>query len=182
MSPQQQNLRSFKTGWDGWMASLTQWTWVWVNSRHCWWTGRPGVLQSMGLQRVGQDWATEVNWTMYTFFWLAGGEVIGRGSRNPVHSLKLPFSTGWGWISSCRRSQRSGSVYPLRKKQALLELLRYCFLITPSRLLHPLPFLNSNYLNVRFGIQGRSGRLNEAFSQEKEIFCIQEGPTESCSV
>ena len=50
-------------GWDGWMASLTQWTWVWVNSGSRWWTGRPGVLQSMGSQRVGHDWATEVNWT-----------------------------------------------------------------------------------------------------------------------
>ena len=50
-------------GWDGWMASRTQWTWVWVNSRRWWWTGRPGVLQFMGLQRVGHDWATELNWT-----------------------------------------------------------------------------------------------------------------------
>ena len=48
-------------GGDGWMASPTQWTWVWVNSRSWWWTGRPGVLQSMGLQRVGHDWATELN-------------------------------------------------------------------------------------------------------------------------
>ena len=47
-------------GWGGWMASLTQWTWVWVNSRSWWWTRRPGVLQSMGLQRVGLDW-TELN-------------------------------------------------------------------------------------------------------------------------
>ena len=46
-------------GWDGWMASLTQWTWV---SRNWGWTGRPGVLQSMGLKRVGHDWATELNW------------------------------------------------------------------------------------------------------------------------
>ena len=44
-------------------ASLTQWAWVWVNSRNCWWTGRPGMLQSVGLQRVGHDWATELNWT-----------------------------------------------------------------------------------------------------------------------
>ena len=50
-------------GWDGWMASLTQWTWVWVNSRSWWWTGRPSMLRSMELQRVGQDWATELNWT-----------------------------------------------------------------------------------------------------------------------
>ena len=45
------------------MASLTQWTWVWVDSRSWWWTGRPGVLQSMGLQRVRHDWVTKLNWT-----------------------------------------------------------------------------------------------------------------------
>ena len=50
-------------GWDGWMASLARWTWVWVNSRSWWWTGRPGVLWFMGSQRVGHDWATELNWT-----------------------------------------------------------------------------------------------------------------------
>ena len=50
-------------GWDGWMASLAQWTWVWVNSGSWWWTGRPGMLQSMGSQRTGHDWATELNWT-----------------------------------------------------------------------------------------------------------------------
>ena len=54
-------------GWDGWMASPTQWTWVWVNSGIWWWTRRPGVLQFMGFQRVGHDWATELNWTMINF-------------------------------------------------------------------------------------------------------------------
>ena len=49
--------------WDGWMASLTLWTRVWENSRSWWCTGRPGVLRFMGLQRVGHDWATELNWT-----------------------------------------------------------------------------------------------------------------------
>ena len=49
-------------GWDDWMASLIQWMWVWVNSRSWWWKGRPGMLQSMGSQRVGHDWATELNW------------------------------------------------------------------------------------------------------------------------
>ena len=48
-------------GWDGWMASPTWWTWVWVNSRSWWWTGRPGVLQSMESQRVRQDRETELN-------------------------------------------------------------------------------------------------------------------------
>ena len=47
-------------GWDGWMASRTWWTWVWVNSRSWWWTGKPGVLQSMGLQRAGHYWVTEL--------------------------------------------------------------------------------------------------------------------------
>ena len=47
--------------WDGWMASPTQWMWVWASSRSWLWTGRPGVLQSMGSQRVGRDWVTELN-------------------------------------------------------------------------------------------------------------------------
>ena len=50
-------------GWDGWMASLTRWTWVWVKSGSWWWTGRPGMLWFMGSQRVGHDWATGLNWT-----------------------------------------------------------------------------------------------------------------------
>ena len=50
-------------GWDGWMASPTQWAWVWENSGSWWWTGRPGVLWFTGLQRVRHDWATELNWT-----------------------------------------------------------------------------------------------------------------------
>ena len=62
--------------WDGWMASSTEWTWVWVNSGSWWWTGRPGVLQSMGSQRVRHDWASELNWTEWSqviivyFIWL----------------------------------------------------------------------------------------------------------------
>ena len=46
-------------GWDGWMVSLTQWTGVWASSGSWWWTGKPGVLQSMGSQRVGHDWAIQ---------------------------------------------------------------------------------------------------------------------------
>ena len=49
-------------GWDGWMASPTWLTWVWASSRSWWWTGKPGMLQSMGSQRVGHDWATGLNW------------------------------------------------------------------------------------------------------------------------
>ena len=62
-------------GWDGWMASLTQWTWVRVKPRGWWWTGKPDVLRSMGSQRVGHDWKTELNCSVYltenaqAYFW-----------------------------------------------------------------------------------------------------------------
>ena len=54
-------------GWDGWIASLTQWMWIWVNSVSWWWTGRPGVLRFMESQRVGHNWATD--WTELKVFW-----------------------------------------------------------------------------------------------------------------
>ena len=57
-------------GWDGWMTSLTELTWVWVGSSNWWCTGKLGVLQSMGLQRVGHDCAAELNWTDVWFLCL----------------------------------------------------------------------------------------------------------------
>ena len=59
-------------GWDGWMASPTPWTWVWVNFGSWWWTGRPGVLRFMWSQRVGHDWVTELNWTNVWRTWVEG--------------------------------------------------------------------------------------------------------------
>ena len=70
-------------GWGGWMASPTQWTWVCIVSGSWWWTGRPGVLQLLGSQRVGCDWATELNWC----FSSAGGE--GSTDNLPGVSLEL---------------------------------------------------------------------------------------------
>ena len=76
-------------GWDGWMASLTQWTWVWVNSGSWWWTGRPGMLQSMGSQRVVNDWATELNWTV-------GASLIAQLVKNPPAMQETPVQfLGW---------------------------------------------------------------------------------------
>ena len=72
-------------GWDGWMASLTRWTWVWVNSGSWWWTGRPGVLQFMGLQRVRHDWATELNWT----------ERCYKKERKMLTQNMYQFCSGW---------------------------------------------------------------------------------------
>ena len=54
------------SGWDGWMASPNRWTWGWVSFGRWWWTGKPGVLQSTGMQRVGHNWVTELNWTRMT--------------------------------------------------------------------------------------------------------------------
>ena len=54
-------------GWGGWMVSLTWWTWVWASSGSWWWTGKPGMLKSMGLQRVGHDWATKLNLRLLVF-------------------------------------------------------------------------------------------------------------------
>ena len=80
-------------GWDGWMASLTQWTWIWVNSGSWWWTGRPGVLRFMGSQRVRDDWATELNWTElnYRTYYICFLSVKD-------HSLGLPFSFSFGLL------------------------------------------------------------------------------------
>ena len=61
--------RRGRRGWDGWMASPTQWIRVWLDSRSWWWTERPGMLQFMGSQRVGHNWATELNWTVSDSFW-----------------------------------------------------------------------------------------------------------------
>ena len=95
-------------GWDGWMASLTQWTWVWVNRRSWWWTGRSGVLQSMGSQRVGLDRATELNWT----------EVLVN-SDSPLRSTLPSF-----WLLFCRCDQICSYQPP-------------CFLPSPSAFVLP---------------------------------------------
>ena len=104
-------------GWDGWMAWPTQWTWVWVNSRSWWWTRRLGVLQFMGSQRVGHDWATELNWKGDKGLpgWLSGKEsscqyrkhrrhrfdpwvrkIPGEGNGNLLHYSCLENSIGRG--------------------------------------------------------------------------------------
>ena len=82
-------------GWDGWMTSPTQWTWVWVNSGSWWWTGRPGVLQSLGLQRVGHDWATELNWAelLSVYYGRFSGRSLSRQIESFWHYHEL-FSSG----------------------------------------------------------------------------------------
>ena len=69
--------------WGGWMASLTPWTWVYVNSGSWWWTGRPGMVQSMGSQRVRHRWATELSW-----MWLPSGTHFSFSSQLGCHLLR----------------------------------------------------------------------------------------------
>ena len=106
-------------GWDGWMASLTRWTWVWVNSWSWWWAGRPGVLWFMGSQKVGHDWATELNWTevirrlenlklsylyCYSWFWLLTENSAGVINQEPQFSSTWA-SPGTPWASSQHSSE-----------------------------------------------------------------------------
>ena len=77
-------------GWDRWMASPTQWTWVWVNSRSWWWTGKPGVLQSMGSQIVGHDWVTELNW-IFGPTMLYSRIIMGKGDTSYLY-IGIPRS------------------------------------------------------------------------------------------
>ena len=74
--------------WNGWKASQTEWTWVWVNSGSWQWTGRPGVLQSMGSQRIGHDWATELNWT----------EVKWEKNNNKNQQMRHSLKSLYRWL------------------------------------------------------------------------------------
>ena len=91
-------------GWAGWMASSTQWTWAWVSSKRWWWTGKPGVLQSMGSQRVRHDWATELKWVAQTVKnlpamqetcvpFLGWEDLLKKGIA--THSSMLPLKIPW---------------------------------------------------------------------------------------
>ena len=72
-------------GWDGWMTSSTQWTWTWVNSQSWWWKGKPGILKSMGMQRVRHFLATELNWLLLKVkllrFWPPDGKELTHWKR-----------------------------------------------------------------------------------------------------
>ena len=87
-------------GWDGWMASPTRWTWVWVNSRGWWRTGKPGMLWFMGSQRIGHDWAMERNWTegyAGSIRWSSEVPLIRQSSAGQSHlhhyTLGFPLKT-----------------------------------------------------------------------------------------
>ena len=82
-------------GWNGWMASPTQRTWIWVNSRSWWWTGRLGMLRFMGLERVGHNWATELNWTELANSQWGSKAISLTAWKEMGSSVWQPF---WNWI------------------------------------------------------------------------------------
>ena len=107
-------------GWDGWMASPTRWTWVWVNSGSWWWTGRPGMLWFMGSQRVGHDWATELNWTEALFCMeqnqSGSRDCLGEGTKD------IKRETGWRPLLQGLVHFQECIVCCLFNKSCLLEL------------------------------------------------------------
>ena len=92
-------------GWDGWMPSLIEWIWIWASSGSWWWTRKPGVLQSMGSQRVRHDWVPELSWDCLQ--WSEKSEescCVAQGTQPGV--LRWPRELGWGrgsWGSSSGR-------------------------------------------------------------------------------
>ena len=104
-------------GWDGWMASLTWWTWVWASSGSWCWTRKPGVLQSMGSQRVGYDWATELN------LWLT----IKDAQRNLLCTIdKIPWVCLLGVAGHAQREIKKFRKSYLKAIVCLAKLL-FCF-------------------------------------------------------
>ena len=96
-------------GWDGWMTSLTRWTWVWASFRSWWWTGKPGMLQYMGSQRVRYDWVTELTelrpdlpshlkQTKYIKYRKQWFQDIPSGKEG-YHSLRIRYK--WGECYDC---------------------------------------------------------------------------------
>ena len=78
-------------GWDGWMASPAQWTWVFASSGSWWCTGRPGMLQSVGSQRVGHDWASEVNWKQTFWIFTSQSPFLICLLKDVLHSNRRAF-------------------------------------------------------------------------------------------
>ena len=115
-------------GWDCWMASLTRWSWVWASSRSWWWTRKPAVLQSMGLQRIWHNWVTELK-TQRNLLWVSPINVaLGMLSQNHKnHHPQLPECSwyflfvmvfeGWAAFRKVMLSPSSGS----RTWKALLK-------------------------------------------------------------
>ena len=107
-------------GWDGWIASPAWRTWVWVNSGSWWRTGRPGVLQFIGSQRVGHDWVTEVNWTELKLYLVS----VSLNST-PFYFFSCKISTVLTIL--CYQMRKFGFYFFKAPRSSILLNLRYSF-------------------------------------------------------
>ena len=143
---------------DGWMASPTQWSWVWVDSGTWWWTGKPGVLQSMGSKRVRHNWVTELNWTNSLLSWWFSCSVVSnscypKDCSTPGSSVHGIFQAGileWA-ISFSRESSWSRNWTSVSCIAGRLLHLEVDFLLTE--------LWGNYYCNTLFPIRSHSEGL-----------------------
>ena len=105
-------------GWDGWMAPPTWWTWIWASSWNWWWAGKPGILQSMGVQRFRHKWVTELNWT---------DDAI----RRTHYAWDIPAKNAWSESSNEELAESSKTKIPqnanwFKKKKKLANTFQNC--------------------------------------------------------
>ena len=137
-------------GWDGWMASLTRWTWVCMDFRSWWLTRKPGMLRFMGSQRVGHDWETELNWTLNFDTVLTSSSFLKflLLLENYISSVQL-FSLFWlfatPWTAACQTS------LSITNTRSLLKLMSIESVMTSNHLIlcHPFFFLPSIFPSIR---------------------------------
>jgi len=143
-------------GRDGWMVSPTRWTWIWVISGSWWWTGRPGMLQFMGSQRVRHDWATELNWTecsisleMATHSSIRAGKF--HGQRSLAGYNLCCHRVGHDWV--CVHTQCS--IYTFRSLNLRIQVTSSKFLHKKKLLQAPLVHSHLSYY-LSHTVQGNS--------------------------
>ena len=178
-----------RDGWDGWMASPTWCTWVWVNSGSWWWTGRPGVLWLMGSQRVRHDWATELNWTEEVISesescsvvtnslqphrlyspWNSSGQNTGVGSRSPLQGI-FPTKGSNPGLPHCRQI-----LYQLSHQRSprILEWVAYPVYSGSSR---PRNGTSNSFIAGRFFTRWDTGEAlgNNVAQLVKNLLAMQE--------
>ena len=158
-------------GWDGWTASLTQWTWVWAGSGSWWWTGKPGMLQSMESQRVRDNWATELKGNLGTF-----GRSAKVSRRQILCKQILNLSFHWYSFlkSTCLRKYlifyRFSLFIYLSKNKSLISYPRECnYGALPFKVAKPFSHPEQGLFQKGGGVTKKGLRLktwNQTFSQE----------------
>ena len=146
-------------GWDGWMASPTQWTWIWVGSRSWWWTEKPGKLQSIGSQRVGHDQVTELNWPEQSIFNKRTYFLLLRKYKHVVlvYLLNCVQLFATLWTAACQASlsiTNSWSLLRFMPMESVMSsnhfILCCLFLLLPSTFPSIRVFSNQSVLHIRW--------------------------------